>query len=111
MLSEKGKNNIQIMIRHTGTVLSNKREELDALTIEGEDKISTFMEAGEIPPEFNDPNLRTRYNLLLNYEKELNRIQSAHIDSLGQISSEIEETYINNMQKQLNELESRIAEI
>lgn len=82
-MREKTKNSINKMLLAIGKAVSDKRDELDNLKQEGEDKISIHLNAGELPPEYNDPELNQRYQRLWLIEKKLGDIQQVFTEALG----------------------------
>ena len=111
MTLESVKLEIQKKIRNTGAILTLKREELDGLRMDGEDKVNVFLNPGELPPIHNDQNLINRYNRLNHLGEKLSNIQNAYIDTLPRVSIQVMETYKKDLHNKLIDLEKEIEAI
>lgn len=110
MITEKQKSEIHQVINGGYAKLRMKREKLEELRMAGEDKISVFMNPGEVLEVFNDPSLNLRCNQLWDCEKKLNGIQDATSSTILE-NNVPGDLYLRKTQEIVSGVESEIEKV
>jgi len=110
MITENQKSEIHQIIKEGYAKLRMKREELEELRMAGEDKVSVFMNEGEVPETFNDPKLNNRFNALNLCENKLNGYQQASISTILQ-NNVPGDLYLRKIKEMVAVVESDIEKI